>query len=160
MRLENLSIWLRCRQSLRLGENSCYAISSDWLPLWSPRMVYAWTILYLLSLSSNYTSLSWQRSGVRSCSSLEITSKNLLAVFYSLVFFFTNVINVFNVIDDSYLFAIIVNSFYCSVLSEQIKELNKQVDQLEVYLWWVDGTKVCYIQMITFSLLKTSPSWK
>lgn len=50
-------------------------------------------------------------------------------------FFFTNVINVFNVIDDSYLFAIIVNSFYCSVLSEQIKELNKQVDQLEVYLW-------------------------
>ena len=50
-------------------------------------------------------------------------------------FFFTNVINVFNVIDDSYLFAIIANSFYCSVLSEQIKELNKQVDQLEVYLW-------------------------
>lgn len=63
--------------------------------------------------------------------SQESTGRFLLSRF----FFFTNVINVFNVIDDSYLFAIIANSFYCSVLSEQIKELNKQVDQLEVYLW-------------------------
>lgn len=148
-------------QSLRLGENCCYAISLDPshptdCPLVSEDGICLNHIIFVITKLKPHIIVFAKIRG-----KIMVKPKNQTQESTGSFFTFSFFCKCHKChLCDCYLFAIIVNSFQCSVLSEQIKELNKQVDQLEVYLWWVDGTKVCYIQMITFSLLKASPSWK